>query len=73
MESCQTTISTRTYRRKFGIPQSQPLSARTTAALRRRITAEVKPWEKSPTYMKAQKKKAATAKKSGRKKGIPSR
>ena len=62
-------LDARTYRLKFGIPQSQPLSARTTAALRRRIAAEVKPWEKSPTYMKGQEAKAATAKKSGRKKG----
>jgi len=62
-------LDARSYRLKYSIPVTQPLSARATAALRRRIAAEVRPWEKSPTYMKAQKKKAATAKKSGRKKG----
>jgi hypothetical protein len=30
--------------------------------------AEVRPWEKSPTYRKRQETRAATAKKSGRKK-----
>jgi len=35
--------------------------------------AEVKPWEKSPTYRKGQEEKAATAKKSGRKKGTQKR
>jgi predicted transcriptional regulator len=58
----------RSYREKYGIPRTQPLSARATAALRRRIAAEVRPWEKSPTYRKGQEKKATTAKKSGRKK-----
>jgi predicted transcriptional regulator len=61
-------LDARSYRLKYGIPVTQPLSARTTAALRRRIAAEVKPWEKSPPYMKAQEAKAATAKKSRRKK-----
>jgi predicted transcriptional regulator len=62
-------LDARTYRLKFGIPQSQPLAARATAAKRRQIVAAVKPWEKSPTYRKGQEAKAATAKKSGRKKG----
>ena len=62
-------LDARSYRTKYGIPQSQPLAARATAALRRQIAAEVKPWEKTPTYIKAQEKKAAAAKKAGRKKG----
>jgi predicted transcriptional regulator len=62
-------LDTRSYRAKYGIPGTQPLSARATAAWRRQIASEVKPWEKSPTYMKAQEEKAATAKKAGRKKG----
>jgi predicted transcriptional regulator len=60
-------LDARTYRLKYGIPATQPLSTRATAAKRRRIAAEVKPWEKTPTYMKAQEERAATAKKSGRK------
>jgi predicted transcriptional regulator len=61
-------LDARSYRAKYGIPQSQPLAARATVAKRRQIAAEVRPWEKSPTYMKAQEKKAAPAKKAGRKK-----
>jgi len=58
----------RSYRAEYGIPQSQPLAARATAAKRCQIAAEVRPWEQSPTYMKGQEVKAAAAKKSGRKK-----
>lgn len=58
----------RSYREKYGIPGTQPLSARETLAKQRQIAAAVKPWEKSPAYMKAQKKKAAAAKKTVRKK-----
>jgi predicted transcriptional regulator len=61
-------LDTRTYRRKFGTPQNQPLAARATAAKRRQVAAEVRPWEKSPQYMKAQEERAATAQQSGRKK-----
>ena len=66
-------LNARSYRRKFGIPETQPLSARATVAKRRRIAAEVKPWEKSPAYVKAQEAKAAAAKKAGRKKGTRKR
>jgi predicted transcriptional regulator len=62
-------LNARSYRRKFGIPETQPLSARATAAKRRQIAAEVKPWEQSPAYKKAQEERTATAKKAGRKKG----
>jgi predicted transcriptional regulator len=60
-------LDARSYRRKYGIPATQPLAARATAAKRRRIAAEVKPWEKSPMYIKGQQAKAATAKKAARK------
>ena len=59
----------RSYRNKYGIPRTQPLAAKATTTLRRQIAAEVRPWEKAPPYIKAQEKKAAAAKKSGRKKG----
>jgi len=61
-------LNARSYRTKYGIPATQPLAARATAAKRRRIMSMVKPWEKAPQYIKAQEDKAATAKKSGRKK-----
>jgi predicted transcriptional regulator len=60
-------LNARTYRRKFGIPRTQPLSARATSARRRRVAAETKPWERAPAYMKAQEQKAVAAKKAGRK------
>jgi predicted transcriptional regulator len=66
-------LDARSYRDKYGIPSTQPLAAKESAALRRRIAAEVKPWEKSPTYKKGQEAKAVTAKKSGRKKGTQKR
>jgi predicted transcriptional regulator len=60
-------LDARSYRAKYGIPRTQPLSARATAARRRQIASTVRPWEKAPTYVKAQQEKAAAAKKSGRK------
>jgi hypothetical protein len=47
----------------------QPLIARATLARQRAMLKRTRPWEKSPMYVKAQEAKAATAKKSGRKKG----
>ena len=61
-------LDTRTYRLKYGIPQNRPLMARETLAKQREILKRLRPWEKSPTYAKAKAKKAATAKKSRRKK-----
>jgi predicted transcriptional regulator len=58
----------RSYRTKYGLPRTLPLAAKATTAKRRQIVSEIKPWEKAPTYMKAQEAKAASAKKAGRKK-----
>jgi hypothetical protein len=49
------------------------LAAKVTTALRRQIAAEVRLWEKSPTYRKGQEAKAAAAKKAGRKKATQKR
>jgi predicted transcriptional regulator len=46
----------RSYRVKYGIPQSQPLSARSVTAIRKQIVQRSRPWEKAPTYLKAQEK-----------------
>jgi len=59
----------RSYRTKYGIPRTQPLSARVTTARRRQIMLETKPWERAPAYIKGQATKAAAAKKAGKKKG----
>jgi predicted transcriptional regulator len=60
-------LDARSYRVKYGIPRTQPLSAKDTTAMRKKIVQESRPWEKAPTYMKAQEAKtkaAAPAKKS---------
>ena len=62
----------RSYRVKYGMPRTQPLSARSVTAMRKTITQRVRPWEKAPRYVQAQEAKAqeeqtAIAKKTGRK------
>ena len=47
-------LDSRSYRTKYGIPPTQPLSARATTARRRQIVQEIRPWEKVPTYRKGQ-------------------
>jgi predicted transcriptional regulator len=46
-------LDPRTYRQQFRIPRTQPLSAKETTALRRRVVQNSRPWEKAPTYIKA--------------------
>ena len=43
----------RSYRAKYGIPRTQPLSAKTTTALRQKVVQQSRPWEKASTYQKA--------------------
>ncbi len=54
-------LDARSYRVKYGIPRTQPLSAKETTALRKKIVEKSRPWEKAPTYLKAQEKIAAAA------------
>jgi predicted transcriptional regulator len=51
-------LEPRSYRVKYGIPRTQPLAAKDTTALRKKIVQQTKPWEKAPTYMKAQEAEA---------------
>jgi predicted transcriptional regulator len=51
-------LDARSYRGKYGIPPRQPLSARTVTAIRKQIVQQSRPWEKAPTYLKAQEKVA---------------
>src|SRR5262249_15675394 len=46
----------RSYREKYGIPRTQPLAAKATIALRKEIVQRARPWEKAPTFVKAQEK-----------------
>jgi predicted transcriptional regulator len=54
-------LDARSYRAKYAIPRRQPLSARAVTALRKQIVQETRPWEKAPTYLKAQARQAAAA------------
>jgi hypothetical protein len=45
-------LDPRSYRMKYGMPRSQPLTARATTERRRQVVQAVRPWEKAPTYIK---------------------
>lgn len=45
------------YRVKYDIPRSQPLAARSVTAMRKTIAQKVRPWEKAPAYVRAQRVK----------------
>jgi predicted transcriptional regulator len=47
-------LDTRSYRTKYGIPRTQPLTARATTERRRQVVREIRPWEKTPTYRQGQ-------------------
>ena len=51
-------LDARSYRAKYGIPPHQPLSARAVTAIRKQIVQTTRPWEKAPTYLRAQEKTA---------------
>ena len=55
-------LDPRTYRQQFGIPATQPLSAKATTAMRRQVVQQIRPWEKAPTYVKSTEQKGATSK-----------
>ena len=44
------------YRIKYGIPRTQPLAAKETTSRRKEIVQRARPWEKAPTFLKAQEK-----------------
>ena len=45
------------YRIKYGIPRTQALAAKETTLKRKEIVQRARPWEKAPTFVKAQEKK----------------
>jgi predicted transcriptional regulator len=53
-------LDARSYRVKYSIPRTQPLSAKDTTAMRKKIVQQTKPWEKAPTYMRAHGGKAGS-------------
>jgi predicted transcriptional regulator len=46
----------RSYREKYRIPRTQPLAAKEITAIRKEIVQRSRPWEKAPTFIKAQEK-----------------
>jgi predicted transcriptional regulator len=54
-------LDPRSYRQRFGIPRTQPLSAKDTTAMRKKIVQQSRPWEKAPTYVKAREQQANTS------------
>ena len=56
----------RSYRIKYGIPRTQPLAAKEMTSRRKEIAQRSRPWEKAPTFVKAQEKaQQAGAQKTG--------
>jgi predicted transcriptional regulator len=59
-------LNPRSYRVKYGIPRTQPLSGRAVTARRRELAREIRPWEKTPRVLQAKEEQAAVAKKGTR-------
>jgi predicted transcriptional regulator len=47
-------LDSHSYRAKHGIPRSQSLAAKRTTERRQQLVQQIRPWEKTPTYRKAQ-------------------
>jgi predicted transcriptional regulator len=58
----------RSYRIKYGIPRTQSLAAKEITSHRQEVVQRTKPWEKAPTFVKAQEKKQQKATVAQRKK-----
>jgi predicted transcriptional regulator len=60
------------YRIKYGMPRTQPLAAKEITSHRQEVVQRTRPWEKAPTFRKAQEEKqrqqasVAQRKKTGR-------
>jgi predicted transcriptional regulator len=46
-------LDNRSYRTKYGIPPTQPLSSRATTERRRQVVQEIRPWEKKQQLLQA--------------------
>ena len=52
-------LDAQAYRRKYGIPRTQPLATPAVLAHRQRLIRQQRPWEQAPSYRKAQARRAA--------------
>ena len=50
-------LDARSYRVKYGMPRTQPLSAKETTSRRKAMVQRSRPWEKAPMFLKAQEEK----------------
>jgi predicted transcriptional regulator len=55
----------RSYREKYSIPRTQPLAAKETTLKRKEIVQSSRPWEKAPTFIRAQEEKKKQEKATG--------
>ena len=46
----------RSYRVKYGIPRTQSLAAKEITSRRKEMVQRIRPWQKAPTFLKAQEK-----------------
>jgi predicted transcriptional regulator len=44
----------RSYRVKYDMPRTQPLAAKEVTSRRKEIVQRIRPWQKAPTFLKAQ-------------------
>ena len=51
----------RSYRAKYGIPRTQPLSTKETTARRRQVVQETRPWEKATRFIQAHERDSKAA------------
>jgi predicted transcriptional regulator len=49
-------LDEKAYRIKYGIPRTQSLAAKEVTSRRKEMVQRSRPWEKAPTYVKAQEK-----------------
>ncbi|ETW93976.1 MAG: hypothetical protein ETSY2_50500 [Candidatus Entotheonella gemina] len=54
-------LTSRSYRRKYGIPSTQPLSSRQATARRRELARQIRPWEQAASMRAGAKTAARTA------------
>jgi predicted transcriptional regulator len=60
-------LNGRSYRIKYGIPRAQSLAAKEITSRRKEVVQRTKPWQKAPTFVKAQEKaQKAVAQETGR-------
>ena len=52
-------LDPKSYRAKYGMPRTQPLTAKVVTAQRKQIAQRSRPWEKSPAYRNAQARQTA--------------